>query len=575
MLASGVTLASAVLGSVIWWVKHEAHSHWKAPDSGPWVSPQNGETRSDGLKGYTAQWVPFEAREHPLEPTKIWGKVRRPYPTGAWWTNLVVGGPSSQGIGLGAAMVTPYAVTVTPETGVALSYGVLTVTNESLTISTAADVAVTMLEGVNRRYVMAHDDLTMTMRLEGRRSSDFIEGGLAIIDALFARGSPYVTFSFDMATPVLHSEFEIAALRLVSPGAASLKNESRPMECSLYPSCVEANMVGDCCPMDAAHGYVVHPCCDGPLGKQGPGEIFALEVKNGQHWRIYTSSPLVFMWSAKGGVKAMSTFTGILRVALVPDDSGLTGTPALERIDEFRNKQKKVPDAVMLDAHAESYPTNGEVRVSADRSEDVTAGNIEFYWRVAYMGSTLSLDSETTAPALLMMALQHHVQSLVVDSSIGFLPLGSLDYRGGLKGPVRPILGSLWRMRHKLTPVSWRPQKVLKDQAIRADISAMLRADTMRQNGEPDSKAAWIAYNDWYGNAYWNGKEAARLATLALIAEDLQDEESLHSANAQLRAILDLWLEGANADPLVYDATYGGLCTMRGLYDHDADFGSE
>ena len=29
-------------------------------------------------------------------PTALWGATRRPYPTGAWWTNLVVGGPNSR-----------------------------------------------------------------------------------------------------------------------------------------------------------------------------------------------------------------------------------------------------------------------------------------------------------------------------------------------------------------------------------------------------------------------------------------------------------------------------------------------
>mmetsp|Transcript_8074 Transcript_8074/g.28313 ORF Transcript_8074/g.28313 Transcript_8074/m.28313 type:complete len:370 (+) Transcript_8074:1711-2820(+) len=73
---------------------------------------------------------------------------------------------------------------------------------------------------------------------------------------------------------------------------------------------------------------------------------------------------------------------------------------------------------------------------------------------------------------------------------------------------------------------------------------------------------------------YWNGKECARLAALALVGEQVGDVESTHSAVAQMRSILELWLTAQNADPLVYDATYGGLVTEKGLYDHDADFGS-
>ena len=42
-------------------------------------------------------------------------------------------------------------------------------------------------------------------------------------------------------------------------------------------------------------------------------------------------------------------------------------------------------------------------------------------------------------PALLMLALPHHVDALVADESIGFLDI--LRYRGGLKGMCRAVLG--------------------------------------------------------------------------------------------------------------------------------------
>ena len=59
-----------------------------------------------------------------------------------------------------------------------------------------------------------------------------------------------------------------------------------------------------------------------------------------------------------------------------------------------------------------------------------------------------------------------------------------------------------------------------------------------------------------------------------MVAQEVGDDVSFKSALAQMRSILELWLEGANGDPLIYDATYGGLCTKKGLYDHDADFGN-
>ncbi|KAJ8598525.1 hypothetical protein CTAYLR_001319 [Chrysophaeum taylorii] len=549
----GMAFGVGLLLGTITWGRHLAYAH------GARVPPPQD------LKGDTAAWVPFEAAEHPLRPTSIWGNVRRPYPTGAWWTNLVVGGPSSDGDGLGPAMQTPYAVAVTPSQGVALSYGALSADNKSLTISASRDVGISLVEGVARRYVMTYDDLTMTMRLEGN--------GGGTMDALFARGSPYVTVMVEEAAFELASDFEISAVRVV--GDSEEDDDSRPRECKAYPSCVSAKMSGECCPMDREHGFVVHPCCAGPVGAQGPAERFSLELRNGQFWRVYTSRPVSLKWTEKKVVSA-APFTGILRVALVPDLSGLSGSASFEKIesDDERNATLKVPDGELLDAHAESYPTSGAARVTADRSRTTTVGYVEFSWRVAYMGSTLSLDSETKTPKLLMLALAHHRESMVADDSVGFMLPGTLDFRGGLKGAATPVLGARWTMREDLTSISWRPDRELRDREVRERLVEQLEIDVARPPGETDEKAAWIAYNDWFGNAYWNGKECARLAGLALVAEDLQHSKALESASNQMRAILDTWLEAKNVDPLMYDATYGGLCTKVGLYDHDADFGN-
>ena len=70
------------------------------------------------------------------------------------------------------------------------------------------------------------------------------------------------------------------------------------------------------------------------------------------------------------------------------------------------------------------------------------------------------------------------------------------------------------------------------------------------------------------------GKELARLALLAVIADELGDVASRELSVSRLTDMLEPWLLGNNADPLMYDATWGGLCTADGLADHDADFGN-
>ena len=52
------------------------------------------------------------------QPTALWGAVRRPYPTGAWWTNLVIGKGDNNVAQL------PYAVKATNAEGVQVGFGV-------------------------------------------------------------------------------------------------------------------------------------------------------------------------------------------------------------------------------------------------------------------------------------------------------------------------------------------------------------------------------------------------------------------------------------------------------------------
>ena len=123
---------------------------------------------STKLKGASANWVPFEARTHPDTPTKLWGSVKRPFPTGAWWTNLVVGGPSSSGDGLGTAFATPYTVSVLPDKGVVLGYGEVLATNDSLTLATSHAVRKSNSDAPRRHRLISTQVAGPHRKFEGR-----------------------------------------------------------------------------------------------------------------------------------------------------------------------------------------------------------------------------------------------------------------------------------------------------------------------------------------------------------------------------------------------------------------------
>lgn len=63
------------------------------------------------------------------------------------------------------------------------------------------------------------------------------------------------------------------------------------------------------------------------------------------------------------------------------------------------------------------------------------------------------------------------------------------------------------------------------------------------------------------------------MGRLALIADELGEADTATALRKRLAAQLEEWLTGGGADPLVYEPTYGGLCSANGLADKAADFG--
>ncbi len=72
---------------------------------------------------------PFPVASHPLRPSKLWGYIKKPFPSGAWFTNLAIGKGDMP------VVVLPYVVKTT-STGVGFSYSAAlrTVTNTRIQV---------------------------------------------------------------------------------------------------------------------------------------------------------------------------------------------------------------------------------------------------------------------------------------------------------------------------------------------------------------------------------------------------------------------------------------------------------
>lgn len=81
--------------------------------------------------------------KHPLRPSPLWGDIKKPYPTGAWWLNLAMGE--------GDFPVAPLPYTIkAARYGVGVSYSAMR-RSESLTRvedTYSTDVNVTAVEGL-------------------------------------------------------------------------------------------------------------------------------------------------------------------------------------------------------------------------------------------------------------------------------------------------------------------------------------------------------------------------------------------------------------------------------------------
>lgn len=243
-------------------------------------------------------------------------------------------------------------------------------------------------------------------------------------------------------------------------------------------------------------------------------ERFRIALNNGQTWVLYATPNITLNWNAIG-LTAAQPFNGALRAALVFD----------------------APDALsVLDAHRAAYPKGGDVAVSVTGD----TATIDFKW-----------EKQGSGP-LLMMALPHHVDTL---KDAGTTDLSQRT----IKGDMVAVTGDAWSMTEPLTTITWSaPSGIGADK--RTDIKNALIADAAGE--KPDA-----------GDPYTFGKQVARFARLALIAEELKEEEIAAMIRQKMKASLDPWLQGKNADALKYDKTWGGICSTDGLGSENKDFG--
>lgn len=299
---------------------------------------------------------------------------------------------------------------------------------------------------------------------------------------------------------------------------------------------------------------------------------------------MFASEPmnLVFDKLQKTTITSASPFTGVIRLAYIPND---------------RRDQKTFDSSTGLRRliyHAGEYPVGGKVSFefhqvtptlssSSTKSPAKGSSNIDPIMdanrraAVSFSFTTRNMMTATVTPSsstsnLLMLALPHHAQLL---SPAVMLDSQKFDLRYRcIKGNLTPVIGGTWSYEEPLFDIEFDSPTQILEPAIR---------DLILKQLDEDLDGVLPTYSE---NVYGYGKQVARLAQLAHVANVLgnrgDDQRNtataastlLDKASEQLSTHLEAYLSSNVGDSLLFDSNLGGLLSSNGLLNNGEDFGN-
>jgi endo-1,3(4)-beta-glucanase len=258
---------------------------------------------------------------------------------------------------------------------------------------------------------------------------------------------------------------------------------------------------------------------------------YIVTLGNYQKWLVYTSFNTALTWShSTDQLSASGSVTGVVRVAVLPS-------------------QDYARALTLLLKYAACIPTGATVQLAYPKPSSASV--------------TYKFQTEGSGD-LLMMALPHQVDILDTSSLASLLAQDSIAHMWSLKGKLVPVVGKQWVLTYSnIKSPHWvydLEGRVISTTRLN-DIAASLQLDVLTV---PPSAQ----------DPYSFGKEVARMAMLALIADNLGIADARKLALNNIEAGLTPWLMGGNRDAFVYDTTWGGIIPAMGLQDKQADYGS-
>ncbi|KAJ1959701.1 hypothetical protein GGI12_004199 [Dipsacomyces acuminosporus] len=201
----------------------------------------------------------------------------------------------------------------------------------------------------------------------------------------------------------------------------------------------------------------------------------------------------------------------------------------------------------VLQQFAGVFPTSGSVSyANIQGGNQGRAANIVFSYKTNVEGRPL-----------VSFLLPHHLDTLS-KATVNQQPLSG--YRA-TKGPLTAFAGNTITYVQPLESVSFEGTG-----AMSSDDRNKIQQQLVKDINEQTNVTA--------PDPYFFGKGVAKIARLYQIAQEINDLGSASKLRDKLVAYLKPWLvDKSNSDPFVYDKSWGGIVSAKGLGDPGADFG--
>jgi hypothetical protein len=254
-----------------------------------------------------------------------------------------------------------------------------------------------------------------------------------------------------------------------------------------------------------------------------------------------------------------------------------------------KNNTNNLSNATSTSNQSSTRTSSDDTTISSSSPDRIASLTFDFK-----LQSFTKSSSATDQKKLLMLALPHHARNL---SPNALLDNDKFDLSFDcIKGTLKPVLGSTWSFNIALPTFG-----LDGDHGATKNIDTVLRqstvATTILENLQKDVELNLPTNSE---NVYGYGKQTARMAQLLHVGMRLRQalptptmdtnatsetltwsksqskalNMTIEQAQQRLKASLESFFTGNVSDLLVYDLDFGGIVSVNGLLDPQADFGN-